>query len=164
MNANKFCEECNITGHTKEKCWKAHPELFPKKWIKDDRMKRAATTTFDDDTIELRSINEADKSLSLMAGPQKNSQNTQVKSNEKELFLMKIQVKHEVIAIVDTGSQKNLISASLVRNWDCRRLNILLHTRWAGSAITWIHNSKSNVIANYRSLFEDKIGLPSKRV
>ncbi|GKE62507.1 hypothetical protein Tco_1512874 [Tanacetum coccineum] len=80
-------------------------------------MKRAAATTFDDDTIELGSTNEADKSLSLMAGPQKNSQSTQVKPNEKEeLFLMKIQVKHEVIeAIVDTDSQKNLISASLVR-------------------------------------------------
>ncbi|GKB66674.1 hypothetical protein Tco_0928086 [Tanacetum coccineum] len=116
-NANKFCEECNITGHTKEKCWKAHPELFLKKWIKDDRMKRTTATTFVDDTIELRSIKKADKSLSLMVGPQKNSQNTQVKPDEKEeLFTMKIQVKHDVIkAIVDTCSQKNSISATLVQ-------------------------------------------------
>ncbi|GJU07545.1 RNA-directed DNA polymerase, eukaryota [Tanacetum coccineum] len=52
-----------------------------------------------------------------MAGRQKNSQNTQFKPDEKEeLFTIKIQVKHEVIeAIVDTGSQKNSISATLVQ-------------------------------------------------
>ncbi|GJZ99487.1 hypothetical protein Tco_0672038 [Tanacetum coccineum] len=85
-------------------------------WIKDDRMKHTTATNFVDDTIELRSIEEADKSLSLMVGPQKNSQNTQVKPGEKEELFTMIQVKHEVIeSIVDTSSQKNLILATLVR-------------------------------------------------
>ncbi|GJT73573.1 transposon ty3-I gag-pol polyprotein [Tanacetum coccineum] len=56
-------------------------------------MKRTTATTFVDDTIKLGLIEEADKSFSLMAGPQKNSQNTQVKPDEKEeLFKMKIQL------------------------------------------------------------------------
>ncbi|GJT03491.1 hypothetical protein Tco_0824660, partial [Tanacetum coccineum] len=72
-SGEKFGERSKGEGHTKEKCWKALPELFLKKWIKDDRMKRTTATTFVDDTIEPDSIEEADKSLSLMAGPQKNS-------------------------------------------------------------------------------------------
>nr|GEZ77372.1 hypothetical protein [Tanacetum cinerariifolium] len=59
-------EECNITWHMKEKCWKAHHELFPEKWVKDDQTKHILTTTFVDDTIEIRSIEETDKRLSLM--------------------------------------------------------------------------------------------------
>ncbi|GJV04089.1 glutamate-rich WD repeat-containing protein 1 [Tanacetum coccineum] len=49
---------------------------------------------------------------------QRKSLDTHVECDEKEeLFTMKIQVKREVIeAIVDTGSQKNLISPSLEQN------------------------------------------------
>jgi hypothetical protein len=36
----QYCDYCKIKGHTKEKCWKVHPELFPKKW-----QKGKATTT-----------------------------------------------------------------------------------------------------------------------
>ncbi|GJV03437.1 hypothetical protein Tco_1337006 [Tanacetum coccineum] len=74
------------------------------KWIKDDHGRPTTATTFVDDVIELESVKEADKSLSLMAKSHMKSSDTHVKRNEKEeLFTMKIQVKHEVIeAIVDT--------------------------------------------------------------
>ncbi|GKC75105.1 reverse transcriptase domain-containing protein, partial [Tanacetum coccineum] len=32
-NLNNFCEKCQISGHVEEKCWKAHPELFPKNGV-----------------------------------------------------------------------------------------------------------------------------------
>ncbi|GKF61638.1 glutamate-rich WD repeat-containing protein 1, partial [Tanacetum coccineum] len=90
--------------------------MFPKKWIKYDHERRTTATVFVDDVIKLESVKEADKSLSLMAKTDMKSLDTHVECNEKELFTMKIQVKHEVIEVIaDTGSQKNLITASLVR-------------------------------------------------
>ncbi|GKA42329.1 hypothetical protein Tco_0734989 [Tanacetum coccineum] len=70
--------------HVEEKCWKAHPELFPKKWAKNDRRRHTVATTISNEAIELGQAEE-------------------------------IQVKQELTeAIVDTGSEKNLISSSLV--------------------------------------------------
>ncbi|GKB33513.1 reverse mRNAase [Tanacetum coccineum] len=117
-NANKYFSNCRIAGHTEEKCWKVHPELFPKKWIKDDRGGRRTTaTTHVNDVVELESVQEADKSLSLMTKQKEKASNMKGQLDEKEeLFTLNIQVKQEVIeAIVDTGSQKNLISATLVQ-------------------------------------------------
>ncbi|GJS98690.1 RNA-directed DNA polymerase, eukaryota, reverse transcriptase zinc-binding domain protein [Tanacetum coccineum] len=88
-NLNNFCEKCQISGHVKEKCWKAHPipNLIvskKKKWIKNDRGRRTVSTTISNDVVDLGQVEV-------------------------------IQVKQEVIeAIVDTGSEKNLISSSLV--------------------------------------------------
>ncbi|XP_038973019.1 uncharacterized protein LOC120105044 [Phoenix dactylifera] len=116
-NVDKFCEHCKISGHEKGKCWKLHPELFPKKWKKDDKSKRAAVTTVFTEAVELGRVEGVDKSLSLMVGPKETVSNPPTVPDEKEeLFTLRIQVKQEVIeAIVDTGSQKNLISASLVQ-------------------------------------------------
>ncbi|PWA90212.1 hypothetical protein CTI12_AA103160 [Artemisia annua] len=115
--ANKYCDTCKISGHTEENCWKVHPELFPKKWIKDDRSRKRTTATARvNDVVELESVKEADKSLFLMTKQKEKSSTTKDKPDEKEeLFTLNIQVKHEVIdAIIDPGSEKNLISATLV--------------------------------------------------
>ncbi|GKB75236.1 hypothetical protein Tco_0942131 [Tanacetum coccineum] len=97
-------------SHVKEKCWKAHPELFPKKWVKNDRGRRTVSTTISNDVVELGQVKEVDKSLTLMMKP-----TSKVTKEKEELFTLKIQVKQEVIeAIVDTGSEKNLISSGLV--------------------------------------------------
>ncbi|GJY15489.1 glutamate-rich WD repeat-containing protein 1 [Tanacetum coccineum] len=116
-NGNKYCSNCRITGHTEESCWKVHLKLFPKNWIKDDRGgKHTTNTALVNDIVELESVQEADKSLSLMTKQKEKASVTKDHPDEKEeLFTLNIQVKQEVIeAIVDTGSQKNLISASLV--------------------------------------------------
>nr|GEX23249.1 glutamate-rich WD repeat-containing protein 1 [Tanacetum cinerariifolium] len=142
-DATKYCDTCRITEHNEENCWKVHLELFPKKWIKDDRGRRTIATTFVDDVIELESVNEADNVRQCK--PRWKSLDTHVECDEKELFTMKIQVKHEVIeAIVDTGSQKNLISPSLVRNLGLKTTPHLLRTLWVGSKTIWIHKSVSN--------------------
>ncbi|KAA8550299.1 hypothetical protein F0562_001983 [Nyssa sinensis] len=75
------------------------------------------TVTTTSDEIELGWVEEADKSLSLMAMPKETSSSSPATTDEKEeLFNVQIQIKQEVIgAIVDTGSQKNLIFASLVQ-------------------------------------------------
>ncbi|KAA8546775.1 hypothetical protein F0562_003204 [Nyssa sinensis] len=107
----------SIQGHEKGKCWKLHLELFPEKWKKDEKGKRTMTVTTTSDQIELGWVEEADKTLSLMAMPKETRSSSPTTTNEKEeLFNVRIQIKQEVIgAIVDTGSQKNLISTSLVQ-------------------------------------------------
>ncbi|KAA8521664.1 hypothetical protein F0562_012346 [Nyssa sinensis] len=92
-------------------------ELFPGKWKKDEKGKRTMTVTTTSDQIELGWVEEADKSFSLIAMPKETSSSSPATIDEKEeLFNVRIQIKQEVIgAIVDTGSQKNLISTSLVQ-------------------------------------------------
>ncbi|GKB63812.1 hypothetical protein Tco_0919998 [Tanacetum coccineum] len=115
-DSTKYCDSCRIKGHNEENCWKEHPKLFPKKWIKDDRERCTTATMFVDDVIELELVKEADKSLSLMAKSHMKSLDTQVECKEKEeMFAMKIQVKHEVIqAIMDTDS--NLPNIGMYQN------------------------------------------------
>ncbi|KAA8538962.1 hypothetical protein F0562_025654 [Nyssa sinensis] len=115
--SNKYCDHCKISGHEKGKRWKLQPELFPEKWKADEKGKRIMTVTITSDQIELGLVEEADKSLSLMAMPKETSSSSPATIDKKEeLFNVRIQIKQEVIgAIVDTGSQKNLISTSLVQ-------------------------------------------------
>ncbi|KAA8535891.1 hypothetical protein F0562_030894 [Nyssa sinensis] len=117
FKSNKYCDHCKILGLEKGKCWKLQPELFPEKWKKDEKGKRTMTVTTTSNQIELGRVEEADKSLSLMAMPKETSSSSPATIDEKEeLFNVRIQIKQEVIgAIVDTGSQKNLISTSLVQ-------------------------------------------------
>jgi hypothetical protein len=41
---NRHCKHCDVDGHTKEKCWKLHPELHPK-WLKSKGKAKEATET-----------------------------------------------------------------------------------------------------------------------
>nr|GEU37366.1 hypothetical protein [Tanacetum cinerariifolium] len=93
-------------------------KLFPNKGIINYRGgNRTTTTTLVNDVVELESVQEADKSLSVMTKQKEKASNTKGQPDEKEeLFTLNIQVKKEVIEVtVDAGSQKNLISASLVQ-------------------------------------------------
>nr|CAD1823571.1 unnamed protein product [Ananas comosus var. bracteatus] len=116
-----YCDHYKVTEHIKDRCWKLHPEMRPKK--KDDRGKRTMTTattsavlTSDAPTLIGR-INQADTSLSLMAMPKETSLcRSNPTDKREELFTFRVQVKNEVIgAIIDPGSQKNLISENLVQ-------------------------------------------------
>ncbi|PWA72916.1 hypothetical protein CTI12_AA265010 [Artemisia annua] len=56
-----------IMGNTEDKCWKLHPELFPKKWIKNDRSgKRTTATALVNDVVELELVKEADKTSTTL--------------------------------------------------------------------------------------------------
>nr|CAD1816987.1 unnamed protein product [Ananas comosus var. bracteatus] len=116
-----YCDHCKVTEYVKDRCWKLHPEMRPKK--KDDRDKRTTTTattsagsTSDAPTFIGR-INQSDTSLSLMAMLKETSLcPSNLTDKREELFTFRVQVKNEVIdAIIDPGSQKNLISENLVQ-------------------------------------------------
>lgn len=62
-NAYTFCEHCKVTGHVKEKCWKVHPELFPKKWVKDGRGKRTTTIAVENNMVKFDPVEGVDNSL-----------------------------------------------------------------------------------------------------
>ena len=110
----KYCVHCKIEGHMKAKCWKLHPEMYPKKWKKG---KTVAMAVGSNEPIVVDQVQRADPSLSLMAMPKNIALESQTESDERaELFVLKIKVKQEVISdIVDTGSQKNLTSEQLVQ-------------------------------------------------
>jgi Retrotransposon gag protein len=129
----QYCDYCKIKGHTKEKCWKVHPELFPKKW-----QKGKATTTIiqKNEPIIVDQVQQVDPSLSLMAMPKKiDSESSGEIDKREELFVLKIQVKQEVIsAIIDIGSQKNLISEQLVQ-----KLGLATTPHPKPYPLVWIH-------------------------
>nr|CAD1839448.1 unnamed protein product [Ananas comosus var. bracteatus] len=118
-----YCDHCKVTGHVKDQCWKLHPEMRPKK--KDNRGKRTtitatATTTAgsaSDAPTLIGRIDQADTSLSLMAMLKETSICPSNPTDKREeLFTFRVQVKNEVIdAIINPGSQKNLISENLVQ-------------------------------------------------
>ncbi|GKA37762.1 hypothetical protein Tco_0724327 [Tanacetum coccineum] len=86
-------------------------------------------TTISNEAIELGQVEEVDKSLTLMVKP-----TSGVTKEKEELFTLKIQVKQELIeAIVDTGSEKNLISSSLVK-----RLGLETTTHPRPYSLGWI--------------------------
>ncbi|GKC40543.1 hypothetical protein Tco_1052927, partial [Tanacetum coccineum] len=99
-----------FTKSRRRKMLESTSRTFSKKWVKNDRGRHAVATTISSDVVELVQVEEVDKSLTLMVKPTPG-----VAKEKEELFTLKIQVKQELIeAIVDTGSEKNLISSSLV--------------------------------------------------
>ncbi|GKD11814.1 hypothetical protein Tco_1196221 [Tanacetum coccineum] len=86
------------------------PNFFQRNGQNYDRGRHTVATTISNEAIELGQVEEVDRSLTLMVKP-----TSGVTKEKEELFTLKIQVKQELIeAIVDTGSEKNLISSSLV--------------------------------------------------
>nr|CAD1821363.1 unnamed protein product [Ananas comosus var. bracteatus] len=130
--------------HVKDRCWKLHPEMRPKK--KDDRGKRTMTTattsagsTSDAPTLIGR-IDKADTSLSLMAMPKETSLCPSNPTNKREeLFTFRVQVKNEVIdAIINPDNQKNLISENLVQKLG---LSTTPHPHLHPYPLVWINSN-----------------------
>jgi len=113
------CTHCKKDGHTSDKCWFLHSELKPKWW--DDRgegnqksKKKVALNVNENEAITLDEVKEVDPTLALMARGKEVVQDTSYDERE-ELFVVKVQVKNKLVdAIIDPGSQRNLISERLV--------------------------------------------------
>ncbi|GJX81571.1 glutamate-rich WD repeat-containing protein 1 [Tanacetum coccineum] len=113
-------------------------ELFLKKWIKDDRSGKRTTAT----TQSLNTKEQPDK--------------------KEELFTLHIQVKQELIeAIVDTGSQKNMISAGLVQ-----RLGLTTTPHPRPYSLGWIQKDMDPQVnkQSYPTVFEDVCDIPMNQV
>jgi len=105
------CSNCNATGHTVDKCWEKYPHLKPKGLRRKEEKKKSALTTRD--ATEVPGMTEPNSKLNLMAGRQPE---TEDEDPREQLFIVKLQVKTSLVdAIVDPGSQKNLISEALVQ-------------------------------------------------
>ncbi|CAL2259851.1 unnamed protein product [Prunus armeniaca] len=109
---NVYCDHCQTSRHAKDKCWILNPELRPKREKNNQgRNDRKATLTAQR-AEELPELKQPDVTLTLMTRPA----DTEDTYNREELFHVNIQVKQSVVqAIIDPGSQKNLISEALVR-------------------------------------------------
>ncbi|CAL8998775.1 unnamed protein product [Prunus brigantina] len=107
-----YCDHCQTSRHAKDKCWILHSELRSKREKNNQgRNDRKATLTAQQ-AEELPELKQPDVTLTLMTRPA-DIENTY---NREELFHVNIQVKQSVVqAIIDPGSQKNLISEALVR-------------------------------------------------
>ncbi|CAL2256726.1 unnamed protein product [Prunus armeniaca] len=107
-----YCDHCHTSKHAKDKCWILHPEFRPKREKNNQgRNDRKATLTTQQ-AEELPELKQPDVTLTLMTRPA----DTEDTYNREELFHVNIQVKQSVVqAIIDPGSQKNLISEALVR-------------------------------------------------
>lgn len=80
-------------GHVKDKCWKLHPELQPKR-------KKAVLNTRE--VEEIPELQQADSKPTLMAKIADTTSNSELR---EELFHLNIQVKQSIIeTIVDPGS------------------------------------------------------------
>nr|CAD1831489.1 unnamed protein product [Ananas comosus var. bracteatus] len=97
-----YCDHCKVTGHVKDRCWKLHPEMRPKK--KDNRGKRTTTTatattmagSASDAPTLIGRIDQADTSLSLMAMLKETSLCPSNPTDKREeLFTFRVQVKNE---------------------------------------------------------------------
>ncbi|GKD84554.1 hypothetical protein Tco_1355708 [Tanacetum coccineum] len=99
-----------FTKSRRRKMLESTSRTFSKKWVKNDREVTTVATIISNDVVQLGQVEEVGKSLTLMVKP-----TSGVAKEKEELFTLKIQVKQELIeAIVDTRSEKNLISSSLV--------------------------------------------------
>ncbi|GKA69579.1 transposon ty3-I gag-pol polyprotein [Tanacetum coccineum] len=154
--------------------------------------KKIGVTQSLNENIYCSNFQEADKSLSLMTKQKEKASNMKGQLDEKEeLFTLNIQVKQEVIeAIVNMGSQKNLISATLVQKLgsgnvelittcQARRLVnasqvlllILLRPIEYSNKVSsltlscgYISTQFENIIAEYHALFDDVGEMPPNQI
>ena len=118
--SNVTCTHCSKAGHTHAKCWKLHPELAPKKKGKG----KAAMVVVADGVTNVVA-QEADPTLSLMVRAKEKGESSKKAEvvptgvsdkKREELFHFRIQVKTQLVdAVIDPGSQKNLISEALIQ-------------------------------------------------
>ncbi|GKA04625.1 RNA-directed DNA polymerase, eukaryota, reverse transcriptase zinc-binding domain protein [Tanacetum coccineum] len=81
MFLHEVISDIDVLGHVEEKCWKAHPELFPKKWAKNDRGRHTVATTISNEAIELGQVEEVHRSLTLMVKPTSGSEKNLISSS-----------------------------------------------------------------------------------
>ncbi len=105
------CNYCEGTGHVVDKCWVKFPHLKPR--VLRHKEERKKTTLITNEAKEVPGMTEPNARLNLMTGTQLGNDD---ENRKEQLFVVKLQVKTSLVdAIVDPGSQKNLISEALVQ-------------------------------------------------
>ena len=109
------CNHCNINGHTKDKCWKLHPNLNPKSCKKDSKKKNLLSK---DSSNQIESNSNVDENVVFTIMQNEVNLSSLDRKEEKgmtKLFHISIQVnKIKVVSLFDSGSQVNLIKIDIV--------------------------------------------------
>ena len=104
-----ICSHCEKTGHEADRCWEKYPHLKPRGLKKKEEKKAYMIAQ---GPKEVPVMTEPNSSLNLMTGKQATKEDDDPR---EQLFVLKLQVKTSLVdAIVDPGSEKNLISEALV--------------------------------------------------
>ena len=120
------CTHCQRVGNEESKCWKLHPELKPKKFLKKKGEMKANATVQQDlgsDFGDEKKIfdmcltgfpYETSSSSTCSASPSK-ANNMIEEKKRVELFHIRIISKHTKIdTLLDSGPQENIISEEIV--------------------------------------------------
>ncbi|XP_026399975.1 uncharacterized protein LOC113295860 [Papaver somniferum] len=110
----KVCDHCKEKGHIKDTCWTLYPHLKPKKLREAERQRSFKKNTMIAEAVDTEIISEIDHPDPKLLLMTKLTDAGQENLHE-ELFHVKIKIKQSIVeAIIDSGSQKNLISEKLV--------------------------------------------------
>ena len=125
------CTHCDRKGHDEEHCWKLHPELKPK-WVQKCNQKQKGKENATNVVLDLGSDSDDETKITAMGLKGKapissvfvdscasasivNDFSEDKKRNE--LFHLRVVAKNTKIdALIDSGSQVNLIFEDVVRN------------------------------------------------
>jgi hypothetical protein len=103
------CKHCKKEGHDEDRCWQLHPEKRPK-WFKERKGRQIVATASQPTYLGLDSGDESKVSLVGMTGKIGEGFDSRSK-----LFHIRVIMRHtKVDALIDSGSQYNLISEELV--------------------------------------------------
>ncbi|KAF6152110.1 hypothetical protein GIB67_031432, partial [Kingdonia uniflora] len=102
-----ICSYYKANGHNSDRCWKLHPELQPKE-EKGKKEKCALAAAI----MDLLDLDKPNPKLTIIF-----KQPLAIdEASRKELFYVSIQAKQSLVeAIIDPGSQYNLISEAVVK-------------------------------------------------
>ena len=139
------CTHCKQSGHPVEKCWEKNPHMKPKR-IRSREAKALAAQAQN---------SEAPKILPGLTEPIKKSMMASVQGDvdledlRERLFIVRIQVKTSIVdCVIDSGSQKNLISGALVE-----KLGLETKTHPRPYPLSWLQ-SKDSLIVDRQCTFK----------
>jgi len=141
------CSHCQRIGHDESKCWKLHPELKPKKFLKAKDERKAIAVVQQDlslDSGDERKIiamvmtgKTSDTSSSLKSNVSSSNINPPHEDKRVELFHTRITAKHTKIdTMLDSASQSNLIYEHIVN-----QLGSETHNHPRPYPLGWINKS-----------------------
>ena len=129
---SRTCTGCKKPGHTVDKCWEKFPDLKP------DKLKKKGKTTAvaAKQVTKVIGLTEPLAALTLM------TKKTKEDDLREQLFVVRMQIEKTLVdAIVDNGSQKNLISAALVE-----QLGLETHEHPKPYPLSWIQKENDLLV------------------
>lgn len=148
------CKHCSKEGHDDAHYWKLHLELGPMKRNNKGKQKTTATTQHDlgrdyGDETKISAMVTKGKEIVASTISSHSQNNTSNEESRIELFRVRMISNHTNIdALLDSGSQSNLISEDLVK-----KLNLEIVPHHKTYPLGWIVNN-ANLQVTRKCLFK----------